>query len=78
MLVVETETDRDFPKVVETETLTRLSLYSALSLLSERKGRVEQFALGANNPAAHIRMRKNTDFYYINMFRPFYLSLVIA
>ena len=28
MLVVETETDRDFPKVVETETLTRLSLYS--------------------------------------------------
>ena len=27
-MVVETETDRDWAKVVETETLTRLSLFS--------------------------------------------------
>ena len=29
MLVVETETDQDFPKDVEAETLMRLSLYFA-------------------------------------------------
>ena len=32
-MVVETETDRDWAKVVETETLTRLSLFSVYPLV---------------------------------------------
>ena len=35
LVVVETETDRDWTKVVETETLTRLSRFSALYIKKE-------------------------------------------
>ena len=50
LMVVETETDRDWAKVVETETLTRLSLFSESGV-----GRVHSKVISAKLYSKAIR-----------------------